>query len=152
MRKSTLSCFVVPLLPIGMSVFLFINYVNTVNGGIRIPSEMGYYLFLIMVVLSSLLFAIMQQCPSSKETALKYIFQVNLFLLVAICLDMILHIMARDLTRSPNTSNGLADGIHLNLPLIQSAWRIYGARLITVLIIGNVTFWGITKIIQMRLK
>lgn len=150
MRKSTLSCIVVPLLPIGMSVFLFTNYVNTVNGGIRIQSEMGYYLFLIMVVVSSFIFAMMQKSPSSRKLALNNVLLVNVFLLVCVFLDMFFHILARELTHLSNSSPEMSGGFQQYMPLVQSAWRIYGVRFITVLILGNFTFWGITKLKQLR--
>lgn len=150
MKKNTLSCFMVPLLLIAASIFLFINYVKTVNGGVRIPSEMGYYFFLIVVVVSSILFAIMQQAPFSRKTTLKYGLQINLILVVCVCVDMVLHILARELTHSPNTSPFLPGGIQFNMPLIQSAWKIYGARFITVLLLGNLILLGIMKLRQLR--
>jgi hypothetical protein len=144
MKKKNLNAIVAFILPIALSFFLCFNYINTVNSGVRISSEVGYYIFLILIVIASILFSILQQGLYSRRSVLKNALQISFILLLCVSLDMFLHIVAREFTHSQNTSSILSGGFQINITLIKSAWRIFGVRFLSILLIGNLLFWGIT--------
>jgi hypothetical protein len=145
MKKKNFGLIIAFLLPLMMSTFLFFNYISIKDGQERISSETGYYLFLGTVVIASILFSISQHLPISKGSIIISAFKISLLLLVCVGLDMFLHMLARGLTHPQNIDPVLSAGIPISLSLLKSTWQIYGVRFISVLVIGNLLFFGITR-------
>jgi hypothetical protein len=152
MRRQQFRELIVSILPIAVSIFLLINYLDTVNGGFRIPSETGYYVLLVMVAISCTVLSFLKPLALIDKSKMKTTLQICLMLLIWIGLDMVLHVLTRTLTSNQNAISDVSGGIRMNMPLIQSALKIYGVRFISVLLIGNIFFWGGTKIRLLRLR
>jgi hypothetical protein len=132
------------ILPVSVSIWLFFNYINNPDGQSRIPSEVGYYIFLVSVLIAGICYSILKESEYSRKTIIKNAVVISLILMVCVGLDMFFHTLARGMAVTQNDLSATSTGFPINLPLLKSAIQIYGVRFITVLFIGNTILFGIT--------
>jgi hypothetical protein len=152
MKKNRFAILIALMLPVSISLLLFINYINSTNGHNRIQSESGYYLFLAAVVIASLIFSILQEGVISRKHFFKQALKMSIIMIVIVSLDLALHVLARGLIYSPDASAITNAGFTHYLTLLQSAWKIYGVRFILVVLIGNIIYFCVSSVKQKQRK
>lgn len=152
MKKNGFANIIALLLPVSISLLLFINYINPTEGQNRIQSESGYYIFLAAVAVSSLIYSIFQAGAFSGKHFFKQVLKISIIMVVIVSLDMALHVLARSLIYSQGASALVSGGTPTYLSLLQSAWKIYGVRFVIVILMGNIIFFCVSVAKQTQRK